>query len=127
VQKSAGKFLASIIWYQDGTLLNDYSSKSQTINAGYYSYLQVQLKDILKNKLNGKLTDVVLFLHDYAPTDRTLARQKKLTYQLFQCLDHTAYSPNLATSDYHLFRGLNKQLRSRHFSCEAQVIAAAET
>jgi hypothetical protein len=36
VQKSVGKFLASIIWYQDDTLLNDYFSKCQTINAGYY-------------------------------------------------------------------------------------------
>jgi hypothetical protein len=64
VQKSAGKFLASFVWYQDGTILNDYFSKSQTINAEYYSYLQVQLKDILKDKRKGKFTNVVLFLHD---------------------------------------------------------------
>jgi hypothetical protein len=59
----------------------------------------VQLKDILNDKRYGKFTDVVLFLHDYAPTDRALARQKKLTYLCFQFLDHPPYSPNLATSD----------------------------
>jgi len=36
LQKSAGKFLASIFWYQDGVLLIDYLPKGQTINAGYY-------------------------------------------------------------------------------------------
>ena len=36
VQKSAGKFLASIFWDQDGILLIDYLPKGQTINAEYY-------------------------------------------------------------------------------------------
>jgi len=48
VQKSAGKFLASIFWYQDGILLIDYLPKGQINNAEYYSSLMVQLKDILK-------------------------------------------------------------------------------
>ena len=36
-------------------------------------------------------------------------------------------SSNLALSDYHLFPGLKKQLKGRHFSCDAEVIAAAKT
>jgi len=50
VQKSNGKFLASIFWYQDGILLIDYLPKGQTVKAEYYSSLLVQLKDILKKK-----------------------------------------------------------------------------
>ena len=53
VQKSAGKFLSSIFWDQDGILLIDYLPKGQTINAEYYSLLLVQLKDILKEKRRG--------------------------------------------------------------------------
>jgi hypothetical protein len=34
----------------------DYTSKGQTLNAGYYSSLLVQLKDILKETLCGKFT-----------------------------------------------------------------------
>jgi len=41
VQKSAGKFLVSIFWDQDGILLIDYFPKGQTINAEYYSSLLV--------------------------------------------------------------------------------------
>jgi len=45
VQKSAGKFLASIFCDQDGILLINYVPNGQTINAEYYSSLMVQLKD----------------------------------------------------------------------------------
>jgi len=67
-----------------------------------------------------------LFLLDNAPAHRALATQKKLAYLDFQCLDHPPYSPDLAPSDYHLFHGMKKQLKGRHFSSEAEVIAAAE-
>jgi len=85
------------------------------------------MNDILKEKRRGKFTKVVLFSHDNAPAHRTLATQKKLAYLGFQRLDHPPYSPDLAPSDYHLFPGPKKQLKGRHFSSDAVVIAAAET
>jgi len=96
------KFSPRFFWDQDGILHIDYIPKGQIINAEYYSSLLVQLKDILKEKCLGKFTKVVLFLHNNAPAHRALATQKKLTYLGFQCLDHPPYSPDLATSDYHL-------------------------
>jgi len=87
----------------------------------------VQLKDILKEKRCGKVTKGVLFLHDNAPAHRALANQKKLAYLGFQCLDHPPHSPDLAPSDYHMFPGLKKQLKCRHFSSETEFIFAAET
>ena len=66
-------------------------------------------------------------MHDNAPACRALATQKKLAYLDFQCLDHPPYSPDLAPSDYHLFPGLKKQLKGRHFSSDAEVIAGMET
>jgi len=45
VQKSAGKFLASNFLDQSGIVLIDYLPKGQTIKAGYYSSLLVQLKE----------------------------------------------------------------------------------
>jgi len=44
------KFSPRFFWDQDGIVLIDYLPKDQTINAGYYSSLLVQLKDILKEK-----------------------------------------------------------------------------
>ena len=103
------------------------SSKGPTINTVYYSSLLVQLKGILKEKRCGKFAKGVLFLHDNAPAHRALATQTKLAYLGFQCLDHLPYSPDLAPSDYYLFLGLKKQLKGRHFSSDAEVIAAAKT
>jgi len=77
----------------------------------------------LKEKRRGKDTKGVLFLHDNVPSHRALATQKKLAYLGFQFLDHPPYSPDLTPSDYHLFPGLKKQLKSRHFSSDAEVIA----
>jgi len=105
----------------------DYLPKGQTINVEYYSSLLVQLKDILKEKLQGKVIKRVLFLHDNAPAHWALAIQKKLAYLGFQCLDHPPYSPDLAPSDYHLFPGLKKYLKVHHFSSDTEVIAAVET
>jgi len=127
VQKFSGKFLTSMFWDQDVILLIDYLPKGQTINAEYYLSLLVQLKGILKGKRSGKFTKGMLFLHDNAPAHRALATQKKLAYLGFQCLDHPPYSPDLTPSHYHLFPGLKKQLKGRHLSSGAEVIAAAET
>ena len=129
VQKSAGKVLASIFWDQEGILFIDYLPKGQTINAEYFSSLLVHLKDILKEKRpsRGKVAKGALFLHGNAPSHRALATQKKLAHLGFQCLDHPPYSPELTPPDYQLFPGLKKQLKGRHFSSDAEVIAAAET
>jgi len=114
VQKSSGKVLASILWDQDGILVNDYLPKGQIINTEYYSSLLVQLKD-MKEKRCGKVTKGVLFLHDNAPAHRAFATQKKLAYLGFQCLDLPPYSPDLVPSDYHLFPGLIKTIESSPF------------
>jgi histone-lysine N-methyltransferase SETMAR len=87
----------------------------------------VQLKDILKEKCRGKVTVGVLFLHDNAPAYGALATQKKLAYLAFHCLNHPPYSLDLVLSEYHLFPGLKKELKGRHFLSNAGVIAAAET
>jgi len=114
-------------WDQDGILFINYLPKGQTINAEYNLSLLVQLKDILREKLRGKITKGFLFLHDNAPAHPALATQKKQAYLGFQCVDNPPYSPDLAPSDYHLFPRLKKQLKCRHFSSDAEVIDAAET
>jgi len=124
MQKSAGRVLALIFWDQDGILLIDYLPKGQSFNAEYYSSLLMQLKDILKEKRRGKVTKAVLFSHDSALAHRAFAIKKKLG---FQSLDHPPYYPDLAPSNYHLFPGLKKQLKGRHFSSDTEVIAATET
>jgi histone-lysine N-methyltransferase SETMAR len=42
----------------------------------------------------------------------------------FEVLEHPAYSPDLAPSDYHLFGSLKNVLRGRRFSREKEVLEA---
>jgi len=87
------------------------------------------MKDILMEKHSGKITrggGGVVHARQCPGSPDTLT-QKKLAYLGFQFLDHPPYSPDLAPSDYHLFPGLKNQLKGRHFSSDAEVIAAAET
>jgi len=87
----------------------------------------VQFKDFLKEKCCRKVTRGVLFYHNNAQAYRALATRKNWPYLVFQCLDDPPYSLDLAPSDYHMFPGLKKQLKDRHFSSDTKVIAAAET
>ena len=93
VQKFAGKFLAPNFGIKTASSALIIFQRVQTINVEYYSSLLVQLKDILKEKLGGKFTKGVLFLHDNAPAHQAPATQKEVAYLGFQCLDHPLYSP----------------------------------
>jgi len=81
-----------------------------------------------KKKSSGKVFASVFWGQDNnALAHRALATQKKLACLGFQCLDHPPYSSDLSPPDYHLFPGLNKQLKGCHCKSDAEVIAAAET
>jgi len=103
------------------------SSKGSNYQRGYYSPLLVQLKDILKDKCGGNVTNVFPFLQGNAPAQRTIATLKKLVYLCFQCLDYPPCSPGLDPSDSHLYPGWKKRLKSRYISFDVEVIVAAET
>jgi len=128
VQKSAGRVLASIFWDQDSILLIDYHPKSQTINAENCSSLLVQLKDILKETRRPREGHKGgLVLARQCRGSPGTCNPEETGYLGFQCLDQPHYSLDLVLLDYHLFPDLINQLRSRHFSSDAEVIAAAET
>ena len=86
------------------------------------------MKDILKEKCRRKVTKGVLFLHANTAAHRALVTQKKLAYLGFQCLDHpTLFSGSGPVGLPPVPWTEKKQLKSRHFSSDAEVIAAAET
>jgi hypothetical protein len=82
----------------------------------------VQLKDILKEKRKGKLTKIFLFLHDNTPAHRTLATQKKLAYLGLSTHPTFRIWPRRTT----ICSLDRKQVKGRHFSSDAEVIAAAK-
>jgi len=112
VQKSAGKVLASSFWGQDGILLIGYHPKGQTIDAeaieGHF-----EGKTLRESHQGG------LVLERQCSGSSGTFNPEETGLPVLQFLDHSPYSPDLALSDYHLFPGLKKQLKSRHFSSSA--------
>ena len=103
------------------------SSKGSNYQRGVLVISAGAIERYFEGKTPREVHQGILFVHDNAPAHRALATQKKLAYLGSQCLDHPPYSNDLALSHYHLFPGLKKQVIVRHFSSDAEVIAAAET
>jgi histone-lysine N-methyltransferase SETMAR len=71
---------------------------------------------VIQNKRHGMLTFGVVLLHDNVrphTADGTRALLEHFNYKLF---DHPPYSPDLASSDYHLFTYQKNWLRSQRFN-----------
>ena len=125
-QSSAGKVMATIFWDSRGILMIDYMPHKTTITSEYYADLLRKLRETIKCKRRGKLTKGVLLLHDNAPVHKGHLAQAAIKDCGFQELNHPPYSPDLAPSDYFLFRNLKKNLRGQRFSNDEDLIAAVE-
>lgn len=56
-----------------------------------------------------------MFHHDNAKPHTSLATREKLLEFGWEVMAHPPYSPDLAPSDYHLFRGLQNFLNGKTF------------
>ena len=125
-QRSARKVMMTIFWDSDGVLLTDYLSHGTTINGPYYASLLERLRSAIKEKRRGKLTQGVLLLHDNAPVHKSNIAQAAIRQAGFTELNHPAYSPDIAPSDYYLFSNLKKFLRGKNFASDDEAIDTVE-
>ena len=125
-ERSAKKIMASIFWDAKGVLLIDYLEKGKTINSEYYCNLLDQLDKNIREKRPGLQKKTIIFHQDNARVHTgflTMVKLNELKYELFE---HPPYSPDLAPSDYYLFRNLKQFLRGKRFSSNEEAIAAVE-
>ena len=125
-QPSAGKIMATIFWDSEGVLMVDYAPKGRTITGQYYAEELVRLKECIRQKRRGKLTRGVLLLHDNVQSTKP-----ELPKRLCESADSKSstippYSPDLAPSDYFLFRHLKAALRGRRFEDDEDVQEAIQ-
>jgi len=125
-QASAGKVMCTIFWDAEGVLLIDFMPHKVTVTRVYYGDLLHILRLAIKEKRRGKLSQAPLLLHDNAPAHRSHAGQAALLESGFEEMRHPAYSPDLASSDYHLFPNVKKHLRGQRFSTDDELKYATE-
>jgi hypothetical protein len=77
-------------------------------------------------KCRGKVTRGVLLLHDNAPIHKFNVVQAAIRQAGFAELNHPAYFPGIAPTDYHMFSHLKKFLRGKSFSSGDEAIATVE-
>jgi histone-lysine N-methyltransferase SETMAR len=85
------------------------------------------LREAIKEKRRGKLSAGVLLLHDNTPVHMSAKSLAAIRQCEFQQLNHPPYSPDLAPSDYFLFRVMKKFLLGKQFSSDKEVKEAVTT
>ena len=111
------KVMLSVWWNFEGIIHFELIPKGKAVDAQLYVAQIKRVHEILQSRypaiINRKR---VLYQHDNAPSHRA-----KLTQQAFKDIDcievlpHPAYSPDLAPSDYGLFRSMAHFLQGRRF------------
>jgi histone-lysine N-methyltransferase SETMAR len=121
VEKSAGKVMATVFWDEKGLLLLEFMPQKTIITGQTYANTITALREAIKEKRQGKLSTDLLLLHDNVPVHMPAKSQAAIRQCGFQQLNHPPYSPDLAPSDYFLFRVMKKFLRGKRFSSNEEV------
>ena len=127
VEKSSGKVMATVFWDEKGLLLLEFMPQKTTITGQTYANTITALRGTIKEKRRGKHSAGVLLLHENAPLHMSAKSQAAIWQCGFQQLNHPPHSPDLAPSDYFLFRVVKKFLRGKQFSSEEEVKEAVKT
>ena len=110
------KVVLSIWWGANGIIHWKILPNGCTITADLYR----QQLDRVAEKLKGK-HDRIYYLHDNARPHVTKSTCEKLLKLGWIIIPHPAYYPDLAPTDYHLFRSLSHHLREKKFDDENDV------
>ncbi|XP_049952649.1 histone-lysine N-methyltransferase SETMAR-like [Schistocerca serialis cubense] len=118
---SAKKIMASGFWDRQGILLLEFMPPGTTINAAAYCQTLKPLQRAIQNKRRGMLTSGVRLLHDNSRPP--LALVTKALLKQFKCdvLDLPPYSPDLAPTDFHVFRYLKSHLGEKSFHDDEEI------
>nr|XP_033330636.1 histone-lysine N-methyltransferase SETMAR-like [Megalopta genalis] len=105
------KVMLCMWWDWKGIVHHEVLPVGQTINSQlYYEQLERLRHAIEKKRPELHNTKGVVFHHDNARPHISLTTHKKLREFGWKILMHPPYSPNIAPSDYHLFRSLQYSL-----------------
>jgi hypothetical protein len=76
--------MATIFWDCQGILLADFKERNTTITGEYYASLIYRLKDVIKEKHRGKLSQGVRLLHDNVLVNTSVAAKTAIQCCGFQ-------------------------------------------
>ena len=113
------KVMLSVWWDFEGIIYYELLRPNTTIDSKLYCEQLQNLKVALQ--ANRPERRKVRLLHDNAKPHTSKITRQKLEEFRWEVLPHPPYSPDLAPSDYHLFRSLRNHLVKNQFNDQAQL------
>lgn len=109
------KIMLSVFWDYKGIIWMELLKPETTVNADVYC---AQLDGLRRaHAILRPERERVLLLHDNARPHVALQTRTKIVDEFgWEILPHPPYSPDIAPSDFHLFRHLSNYLRGKQFS-----------
>jgi [histone H3]-lysine36 N-dimethyltransferase SETMAR len=116
------KILLSVWWDVNVMIFFNLLPVNQTINSEIYCKHLESLNQALREKRPQLIKgDRIILQHDNARPHIAEMTRNKIRELGWEILPHPPYSPDLAPSDYHLFRSLEHFLRGKIFTSEAEL------
>ena len=107
-------------WYWEGIIHYKLLERNQTINAELYVQQMERLKMAIQEKRPNRQHNVLL-MHDNVRPHVTNMTKEAIQTHGWEVLPHPPYSPDLAPTDFHLFRSLSNARRGVSFNCDAEL------
>nr|KAF6341505.1 hypothetical protein mMyoMyo1_011921 [Myotis myotis] len=117
------KTMLCIWWDQEGVVYYELLRPGETVNTDRYRQQIINLNHtlIVKRPECARRHGKVILLHDNAPSHTSKPVKDMLKDLSWEALTHPLYSPELAPSDYHLFRSMAHALSEQHFKMYEEV------
>ena len=111
------KVMLCVWWNYEGVIHFELVPNGRTVNSSLYCEQLHRVYEILCNRYPALVNrNAVLLQQDNAkPHTSRVTRQKIEELNGIELLPHPPYSPDLAPSDYYLFRSMAHFLKGRHF------------
>lgn len=104
------KAMLCVWWDRRGPIFWELLEQGETVNSDVYCEQLEKTSRALRNRVIP-----VIFLDDNAKPHRSKQTRKKIKDLGWQPLDHAPYSPDMAPSDFYLFRSLQHWLKDKNF------------
>jgi histone-lysine N-methyltransferase SETMAR len=118
------KVMLSVWWDVKGVIYFELLPPNTTVDATLYCTQMDRLQAALTKERPKR--DKVRLLHDNARPHTAKKTREKIQELGWEVLPHPAYSPDLAPSDYHLFRSLSNHLENKHFDNQDHLLKDLE-
>jgi len=112
------KTMLCVWWDQNGIVYYELLKPGETVNTARYLQQMIDLEQAarINRPQYRSFHDKLILLHDNAPAHTAAVVKKKIEELGWETLAHSAYSPDLAPSDYHLFTSMGHALAEQRFT-----------